>query len=174
MRTQFTANLEYLNTDVSIFIAKKNIAATIYTVATGGTAIDTLPQVNTDSSGLLSFYVDTVDYDLDQLFDIKIGKVDISYNFILSNISIFNVKDYADTKQASNLKNVANGYTGRDADNDATTATDVADYGGAFASYIPPTGSKGAIRIAIDTNATTPGKRLYAFANSAWSSVTLT
>lgn len=87
--------------------------------------------------------------------------------------------DTVDTYHAAALekvanKNVANGYTGRDADNDTTTSVDAADYGGGFSTYTPPTGSEGAIRVAIDTNATTPGQRLYAYGNGAWHYVDLT
>ncbi len=51
---------------------------------------------------------------------------------------------------------------------------DVADYGGAFVNYTPPAGITGLLVIATDTNATTPGKRLYSYANAVWSYVTLT
>jgi len=51
---------------------------------------------------------------------------------------------------------------------------DVADYGGAFANYTPPTGEEGAMVVAIDTNAVSPGKRLYIYANGAWNYVDLT
>jgi hypothetical protein len=51
---------------------------------------------------------------------------------------------------------------------------DVADYGGAFATYTPPTGEEGMIILAADTNATTPGQRIYAYVNGAWHYVDLT
>jgi hypothetical protein len=51
---------------------------------------------------------------------------------------------------------------------------DVADYGGAFSTYTPPTGYGGLIILAADTNATTPGTRLYAYVNGAWKYVDLT
>ncbi len=174
MRSLWTANFIYKNADVSIFIAEVDMPAVIYTVATGGTAINTLPQITTDASGMASFYVDTVDYDLDQRFTIKVKKIGQVYTFQLTNVSIFDIIAYADTKQALSEKDIAGGYTGRDADNDTTTTADVADYGGAFVNYIPPTGSAGAIRLAADTNATTPGKRLYSYANAVWSYVDLT
>ena len=50
----------------------------------------------------------------------------------------------------------------------------VADYGGGFANFVPPTGFEGRIIVAIDTNATTPGKRIYVYANAAWNYVNLT
>jgi len=53
------------------------------------------------------------------------------------------------------------------------TKVDVGDYGGNFANYTPPTGKEGLIVIAIDTNATAPGKRLYVYANGAWHYVDL-
>ncbi len=54
------------------------------------------------------------------------------------------------------------------------TRVDVGDYGGAFANYTPPAGAEGRIVIAIDTNATTPGQRIYVYANGAWHYVDLT
>jgi len=52
--------------------------------------------------------------------------------------------------------------------------TDIADYGGAFAAYTPPTGEEGALVLAEDTNAVTPGRRLYAYINGTWRYVDLT
>jgi len=51
---------------------------------------------------------------------------------------------------------------------------DSADYGGNFATYTPPTGREGAMRIAKDTNATNPGQRLYVYIGGAWHYVDLT
>lgn len=174
MRSLWTANLIYKNTDISIFLAKENIVAKVYTVSTGGTAIATLPQITSDASGKVSFYVDSVDYDLDQLFDIRVQLIGSRYTFVLSNIAIFDILSFFALKEDLTNKDIAGGYAGRDANNDTTTTADVADYGGTFVNYVPPTGAGIAIRIAIDTNATTPGKRLYAFADSAWSYVDLT
>jgi len=50
----------------------------------------------------------------------------------------------------------------------------VADYGGNFANFTLPSGEEGLIIIAIDTNSTSPGKRLYVYANGAWHYVDLT
>ena len=52
--------------------------------------------------------------------------------------------------------------------------SDVGDYGGGFATYTPPTGYSGLIITAADTNATTPGQRIYAYVNGAWHYVDLT
>ncbi len=49
----------------------------------------------------------------------------------------------------------------------------VDDYGGNFANFTPPSGEEGLIIIAIDTNSTNPGKRLYVYANGAWHYVDL-
>jgi len=54
------------------------------------------------------------------------------------------------------------------------TKVDVGDYGGNFANYTPPTGEEGLMVVAIDTNATSPGKRLYIYANGQWNYVDLT
>jgi hypothetical protein len=54
------------------------------------------------------------------------------------------------------------------------TKVDVGDYGGNFANYTPPAGEEGLMVIAIDTNSTSPGKRLYIYANGQWNYVDLT
>ena len=51
---------------------------------------------------------------------------------------------------------------------------DVDDYGGNFTNYTPPTGANGLIILAEDTNATNPGRRLYAYINGNWRYVDLT
>ncbi len=49
------------------------------------------------------------------------------------------------------------------------------DYGGGFANYTPPTvDTDFDLRVVQDTNATTPGKRLYVYAGGAWHYVALT
>ena len=53
------------------------------------------------------------------------------------------------------------------------TKVDVGDFGGGFANYTPSPSVEGAIIIAIDTNAVSPGKRLYVYANGAWHYVDL-
>ena len=45
---------------------------------------------------------------------------------------------------------------------------DAGDYGGNFASYTPPPGAEGRMVIAEDTNATTPGRRIYVYSSGAW------
>ena len=54
------------------------------------------------------------------------------------------------------------------------TMVQVNDYGGGFANYTPPAGVEGMVIVAVDTNTTTPGKRLYVYANGSWSYVELT
>jgi len=51
---------------------------------------------------------------------------------------------------------------------------DVGDYGGAFATYTPPSGEEGAMVLAVDTNVTAPGQRLYAYVNGVWRYTNLT
>jgi len=173
MRSQWKANLIYKNADISVFLTGTNIPATVYADPTGGEAIDKVPQAKSDSNGVGSFYVDTENYGLDQRFDIKINRIGTKYSLILSNVKVFNTIAYIDTKESLSNKNVANGYAGRDADNDTTTSVDIGDYGEEFTTYTLPTGSEGAIRIVVNTNHVTPGKRLYVYANSIWSYVTL-
>jgi len=50
----------------------------------------------------------------------------------------------------------------------------VDDYGGNFANFTPPEGFEGRIIVAIDTNSTNPGQRLYVYANGKWNYVDLT
>ncbi|WP_457641453.1 hypothetical protein [Persephonella sp.] len=54
-------------------------------------------------------------------------------------------------------------------------AYESADYGGGFATYTPPSvDGDFDIRVVEDTNATTPGKRLYIYAGGVWHYVALT
>jgi len=50
---------------------------------------------------------------------------------------------------------------------------DAGDYGGNFANYTPPTGREGALLVAEDTNAVSPGRRLYVYSGGAWRYVDL-
>jgi len=50
----------------------------------------------------------------------------------------------------------------------------VDDFGGNFANFTPPEGFEGRIIVAIDTNSTNPGQRLYVYANGKWNYVDLT
>lgn len=54
-------------------------------------------------------------------------------------------------------------------------AYEAGDYGGGFANYTPPEVKDVDfdIRVVEDTNATTPGKRLYIYAGGKWSYVDL-
>ena len=54
------------------------------------------------------------------------------------------------------------------------TRVDVDDYGGNFANYDPGTCREGLVVIAIDTNSSAPGKRIYVCANGEWHYVDLT
>jgi len=56
----------------------------------------------------------------------------------------------------------------------AIKKVDIGDYGGNFATYSPPTGEEGMIVIAVDTNATAPGQRLYIYCNGSWRYANLT
>jgi len=51
---------------------------------------------------------------------------------------------------------------------------DSGDYGGGFVNYTPPTGREGALLVVEDTNAVTPGRRLYVYSGGAWRYVDLT
>jgi len=54
------------------------------------------------------------------------------------------------------------------------TRRDSGDYGGNFSTYTPPAGEEGRILVAEDTNATSPGRRLYVYSGGAWRYVDLT
>lgn len=49
----------------------------------------------------------------------------------------------------------------------------VGDYGGDFANFTPPSGEGGQIILAVDTNPTAPGARLFVYANGSWRYVNL-
>jgi len=60
-------------------------------------------------------------------------------------------------------------------DNLVAIRVDKDDYGGNFTNYTPPSGAvEGDMLFAVDTNATNPGQRLYAYLNGAWHYVDLT
>jgi len=60
-------------------------------------------------------------------------------------------------------------------DNLVAIRKDQGDYGGNFTNYTPPSGAvEGDMLFAVDTNATNPGQRLYAYLNGAWHYVDLT
>jgi hypothetical protein len=61
--------------DIYIYLAGTNTPAKIYTVKTGGSVIETVPQVSSDQYGYLSFFVDDNDYDTSQMFDITISGI---------------------------------------------------------------------------------------------------
>lgn len=48
-----------------------------------------------------------------------------------------------------------------------------ADYGGAFATFTPPTGREGAMIVAEDTNSGSPGRRIYVYSGATWRYVAL-
>lgn len=56
---------------VSVYLAGTSTAASIYTAASGGTAVNS---VTTDTGGKYEFYVDDGDYNLDQDFKITLSK----------------------------------------------------------------------------------------------------
>jgi len=56
---------------VSVYLAGTTTAASVYTSATGGSAVNS---VTSDSDGHFYFYVDTDDYEVTQRFDIKLSK----------------------------------------------------------------------------------------------------
>ncbi|MDD5722703.1 MAG: hypothetical protein PHY29_03060 [Syntrophales bacterium] len=57
---------------ISVYLAGTTTAASIYTTATGATAVNSVTSDSTNGS--FSFYVDNSDYDTSQLFDIALTK----------------------------------------------------------------------------------------------------
>lgn len=58
---------------IAVTLTGASTAASIYTTSTGTTAVNS---VTSDSNGLWSFYVDNLDYDYEQAFDVGISKAD--------------------------------------------------------------------------------------------------
>ena len=87
-RVRNTYGTVQADVDVSIYLAGTVNAAIVYTVATGGDAITEAPQIQSDSDGLIDFYIDE-SYGISQLFDIEVGDKtyeNISITFGLGDI----------------------------------------------------------------------------------------
>jgi len=69
--------------DVYITLADTNLPATVYSAASGGVGIDSMPQLTTDNDGKVEFYMDPSEYASGQLFDIRVGDV------VLNNVDVF-------------------------------------------------------------------------------------
>lgn len=65
--------------NVSVFEEDGITPATVYDVITGGVAIDTDPQVQTDSNGYFEFWIDDADYSLGDLFVVTVEKGSYSH-----------------------------------------------------------------------------------------------
>ena len=87
-RVRNTYGTVQADVDVSIYLAGTVNAAIVYTVATGGDDITEAPQIQSDSDGLIDFYIDE-SYGISQLFDIEVGDKtyeNISITFGLGDI----------------------------------------------------------------------------------------
>lgn len=73
---------------ISVYLAGTNTAVKVYSAKTGGTWTQTAPQRTTDSKGGFSFWVDDIDYDINQLFKIKIEPV-VGNSIEYDNVEIF-------------------------------------------------------------------------------------
>ena len=60
--------------NVSVYLAGGSTEATVYDAETGGNALASAPQVQTDANGEFEFWVDDSDYDHDQKFRIVLAK----------------------------------------------------------------------------------------------------
>ena len=60
---------------VTIYLAGTTTPAKVYTTETSTPAIETTSQITTDTYGRFGFWVDTLDYQSNQLFDIYAGNL---------------------------------------------------------------------------------------------------
>jgi hypothetical protein len=74
---------------IAIYLAGTTTVASVYTVSTGGTAVDS---VTSDAEGIFYFYVDTSDYSNIQLFKLVISHLGNTSTY--DNISVFYYDNY--------------------------------------------------------------------------------
>ena len=81
---------------ISVYLAGGYTVASVYTTMTGGVAVNSVTSGATESSnpGYFGFWVDTVDYSLDQRFRIVISKAGFNpqiYDYVFAAINMANV-----------------------------------------------------------------------------------
>lgn len=95
-RYNFTNHLDDKGYKVHIYTKFNNNFAKVYSTATSTVSIQAIPQITTDSSGLVSFWVDTDDYSYGQRFTIIIYTMFDKHYSSINDINIFSVP-YNDT-----------------------------------------------------------------------------
>ena len=101
MRSSWQTNLPGAGYKVFIYASGTRHAAKIYLSADSTDAIDSMPQIVTDDTGVVRFWVDTNDYDLDQRFDIEIYD-NLGRPYIqVKSVNIFRLNEYLLLRGAS-------------------------------------------------------------------------
>ncbi|HDD44584.1 MAG TPA: hypothetical protein ENG63_06980 [Candidatus Desulfofervidus auxilii] len=93
MRCKWRRVFPFSGIDVYIYLAGTGIPAKVYDAEEGGNVYSTPPQLKTDENGVVEFWVDTVDYDVDQLFDIFFVYGGTIY-YLLEREQVFDVKSF--------------------------------------------------------------------------------
>ena len=98
MRNKWSTTLPGAGYKVYIYTSNDHSAAKIYPTDSTQVAIQVVPQIIVPSSGLLEFWVDTNDYDLDQRFDIEIYDSIDNFWGAKKELNIFDISGYVLSK----------------------------------------------------------------------------
>ena len=101
MRNKWSTTLPGAGYKACIYIESNHSAAKIYTSKDSDTPIQTIPQITTKNDGLLEFWIDSLDYDIDDLLDIDILDPIGNYWTSKKKINVFKVRDYLENKGAN-------------------------------------------------------------------------
>ncbi len=94
MRNSWQTKLPGAGYKVYVYLSVTHAAAKIYLTESSTTPVDTLPQIVTNDTGLVKFWVDSNDYDIDQRFDIEIYDRFGKFVGSIKYINVFNIKGY--------------------------------------------------------------------------------
>ncbi len=125
-RYNFVTNLNGAGYKVFIYTKYTMHTAKIYDTNTSTTSIQTVPQITTNSTGLVSFWVDTDDYSYNQSFNIEIYDIYNKHYSTMNDVSIFDVSYY----DSLNPLPVSNGGTGNINGTVAGTQLGITELGG--------------------------------------------
>jgi len=101
MRNSWQTTLPGAGYKIYIYTSVTRSAAKVYLTETSTTPVDAVPQITTDSTGLVKFWVDTNDYDVDQRFDIEIYDKFGKFVGSIKYVNIFDVKEYTSSVLSS-------------------------------------------------------------------------
>ena len=107
MRNSWQTTLPGAGYKIYIYTSVTRTAAKVYLAETSTTYVDSVPQITTDNTGLVKFWVDTNDYDLDQRFDIEIYDALGKFIGSVKYANIFDIKNYPALSQYISTVNVA-------------------------------------------------------------------